>query len=274
MRFSKVGLSYGPADSFVFPLDDGTFTAPFVVRSIDGLDPPGKTVSIGSSLYEGGYLQGSRPINREIVILIGMQPNYSIGETPGDLRDMLYSVLTPKLNVPVSFSLLDDASTVLVTTYGEISKFDSPLFDKDPIAQITMPCTSAFFTKPLYAHPSPGTLLKNPITITNTGNAPTGFDLSITLTAAMSSFSLTNGNGTGKILLTNPFTIGDVIRIVTIAGSRNVTLTRAGVTTSLLPKLSMDSDYLQLHGGVNTLTPSSTNFDITALSFYPRYWGA
>lgn len=274
MRFSKIGLSYGPTESFVFPLDDGTFTAPYVVRKIDGLDPPPVTVFVGDSLYEGGYDQGSRPSNREIVIMLGLQPNYGIGETPSDLRDALYSLLTPKLNYLVTFALLDDNDNVVATTAGRIKAFDAALFEKDGVIQITLPCLSPYFTKDLYEHPSPGTMLKNPITIDNTGNAPTGFDLTLTLTAAMSSFSLTNGNASEKILITYSFTIADEIHINTRAGSRTLTVKRAGVTSSLLPYLSTDSSYIQLHGGSNTLTPSSSSFNINALSYYPRFWGA
>lgn len=274
MRFSKIGLSYGPTESFEFPMDDGTFTAPYVIRSIDGLDPPPITVNIGTSLNEGGYLQGTRPTLRQLVILMGLQPNYGIGQTPGDLRDALYAVLTPKMFYPVTFSLLNDLSQVVASTSGQISKFEAPLSVKDPLVQLTLPCTSSYLEKPLYTHPSPGTLLKNPLTINNTGNAPTGFDITLTLTAAMSSFSLTNGNASQKMLLTYGFTIGDEIRINTRSGERTVTVKRAGVTTSLLAYLSTDSEYIQLHGGNNALTPSSSNFTLNSLKFVPRFWGA
>lgn len=273
MRFAKVKLTFSTTESFTFPLDDGILTSPFVVKSIDGLDPPPISVAVSQSIYEGGVYQGKRPENREITLLMGFQPDYSIGENAGDLRSQLYSMLTPKMRSDLTFSLLDSSDVVLAYTTGQIKKFEAPIFSKDPEVQIVIPCFSSYFVKDRYTVPSPGTLTKNPLTVTHLGNAPTGFKLQVTLTANQSTFSVTNEVNNEWLAFTYAFETGDVITFNTHAGQRTATLLRDGVTSSLLQYLSANSIWFQMHGGVNKFIPSTTSFTLNEISWIPRFWG-
>lgn len=273
MRFEKVKLTFGSLDSYTFPLNDEIMTSPYVVTDIDGLDPPVSAVSIVNSLYEGGTYQGRRPENREIVMMISFHPDYSVGQNAGDLRSELYNLLTPKLGQLLVFSILDGSNNVLAYTSGVVKSCPANIFAKDPTIQVSIPCTSPYLMADRYTYPSPGTMTKSPLTISNSGNAPTGWKFKATLTAAATSFTITNDTNTERLTFTYAFSSGDIIDINTHAGSRVATVTRAGVVTNLLRVISTTSTWFQLHGGTNVLRPSTANFTLNEISYIPRYWG-
>lgn len=258
MRFSKISLSFGPADQVIFPLDDDVFTSPFVVKSVDGLDPPAVTNRL--------------PQNREIVMMLGLQPNYSLGQGPAELRDTLYGLLSPKLNYPVTFKLLTEGSASLADTTGYISKYEANPFTKDPQVQLVIPCDSPYLALSSVIVPSPGSLSKAPIPITNPGNVSVGFIFKITFTLSASSFSLTNANGSKIFQVNYSFLNGDILTIKS-SPQRSVSVLRGAVTTNLLSYITTTSEWLQLHGGLNTFTPSTTNYNLTEVSFDPKLWG-
>jgi len=274
MRFSKVAISYGGTSDFVFPLDSEIETAPYVVKSIDGLDPAQIDVFVSDSILDEGTYQGRSPLKKEIVLLMGFNPNYSIGETTAELRSNLYSMLTPKLGQTLTFKLLDDSSAVVGYIPGMIKQFEGNPFSKDPEVQITIPCFSPYFQLDRYTEPSPGTMTKNPIPMTNLGDAPTGFKLVITLTAAITSFQIQDEVGYAAMHPVYAFASGDIITLNTHPGQRTCTVTRSGVTTNLLPYITAGSSWLMLSGGLNNMAVATgTSFDINEVSHIPRFWG-
>lgn len=277
MRYAKVSLTFGPTNSYIFPLDSTISTASFVVKKIEGLDPPEVDVSIAKTLYEGGLYQGRRPQNRQIIMTLGFQPNYAIGENAGDLRQKLYDILTPKLGTALLFSLLDSSSTLLVSTNAYVSRIEAQSFTNDPDIIITMDCDDAFLKAPAFVHPTPTTIAK-PVVITNAGNAPSGFEIKFTVPQVMSVYYIwTSGDGGSTMAeflkFQYNFTTGDILQFSTIAGKRYASVVRAGVTTNLLPYKSVDSTWFQLTGGVNTIYLNHTGSVVQYLSYTPRYWG-
>lgn len=276
MRFAKVLLSYGTSASFTFPVDSTMETSAFVVKAIDGLQPPEVAVSIAETLYEGGVPQGRRPQNRQITLLMAFQPNYSIGETAGDLRSQLYGLMTPKLGVPVTISLLNSSNVVQVSTTGFVRRMEAPIFSKDPEVQITIDCLSPYLSGPVFTEPSPSTLAK-PVVINNPGNAPSGIEIKFRIVTATTGFQIYTGSAGNQIDLLSftsiSFVANDIIQFSTIAGKRYASYVRSGVTTNLLPYKTSTSNWMQLHGGSNTILFQYSDVVITYLSYTPRYWG-
>lgn len=274
MRFSKVAISYGGTSDFVFPLDSEIETAPYVVKSIDGLDPAQIDVFVSDSILDEGQYQGRSPLKKEIVLLMGFNPNYSIGETTAELRSRLYSLLTPKLGKTLTFKLLDDSSTVVGYISGMIKGFEANPFSKDPEVQITIPCFSPYFQLDRYTEPSPGTLNKNPIPMMNLGDAPTGFKLVLTFTTAYTSFQIENEDSSSAFHPVYNFAVGDILTINTHPRQRVCTVTRSGVVTNLLPVITPASEWLMLSGGLNNMpVVTGTGFNINEVSHIPRFWG-
>jgi hypothetical protein len=279
MTYDYVIFQYGPTGStenVQFNLDSPNPVAEYVLESVSGLGPPPIDVIMADKVFEGGTFQGRRPQNREIVMLIGFRPLYTVGSrTVADLRRNLYGSLTPKGGYVPTFHILDlQAVLPTVSSKGYIKNIEPNIFSKDPQVQITMQCDSPYFSHAQFTHPTPGSL-NGLVTlpITNAGDAPTGFDISIKLLASTSSFVLTNTTANQLIRINYAFLANDTLRINTINGERNVTVTRGAVTTNLLNMMSLDSIWLQLVGGLNNIVPNQTTYQIVSLRYTSKMWG-
>lgn len=276
MTFTKIRLKWGPGagDLLTFRFGGINLNDPYLVKSITGLEPPLQPVAISEKAEEGGGYQGRRPDNREIVILMGFQPDYSNNQTVESLRRALYPMLTPKLRYTVNVTLLNDAETETWRTWGYVSKIVPNIFAKDPETQITIECLAPFWVSDQYVYPTPANLSgQTSFTIVNAGDAPSGFEAQFTMTAATTFFRLFTEDEADWIHITYPFQIGDIVYINTTMGSRQVTMTRSGVTTNMLQYFSPNTSWLQLDGGANVFKPNVTTYTCQFWRHTPRYWG-
>ena len=277
MKHTRAQFLWGPdiQDKITFNLKPVTSNpSSYVVKSISGLEPPSITINTTDQIFEGSIYQGRRPEGREIIMLLGMSPNYSLGENFGDLRTKLYSLLTPKLNLPITFRLLGDSDTPWVETKGYIKRIEAPIFSEDPEVQITMSCLGPYFDAwPVNFSPVSSLSGTNPIPITNTGDAPSGFLATFVPTVNMSSFKLSNANETQSIEFVYNFLANDRIWIDTRIGFRSATRVRSGASINLLPYMTQGATWLQLHGGLNNIKISTASYLVEYLYYTPRHWG-
>lgn len=277
MHFSNIRLAFEGTGGTVYsaidlPVDSAILTSPFVLKSAEGLGPPDINISVSNSVDSGSSYRGLQPQPRQPVLLIGYQPNYASGQTVADLRALIYGLLTPVADLPVTLAIQDASRVTIARTYGQISKIEPNIFSKDPEVQITLVCFSAYLQNWNQVIASPGTMSTNPIVLTNIGDAPSGFNMSIKLTADRSMFSLTDPYGTALKFNYN-FVANDVITFDTTPGSRMAKVTRAGVDTNLLPYQDPSSVWLQMRGGANSYTPSTQSIVILSAYLNYNYWG-
>ena len=277
MRFTKIQLIWGSADQERLTLDIDQITpeTPYVVKSVSGLEPPDVTISIGERVLEGGVYQGRRPTNREIVILLSFQPNYENGEDPSTLRKALYQILTPRLDATLICRFWDHISNYWVQAFCHTKRIESNPFTKDPEVQITLSCLSAYLEEPIYTEPNPATLSgKSTMSITNRGDAPTSLMLTTVLTAATDTYTLTGNSPSQFMKFTYAFLANDKVVIDTTPGNRTATRIRTGVgNLNLMPYLSVDSNWLMLEPGVNSIKSNVTAFTVESLKHIPKHWG-
>jgi len=259
---------------------DGTVNLPitgvlpsdkFILKSIEGLGPPEFLVNIGKTLLQGGIYQGNHPQQRQLVIRVGLNPDYSVGETVEGLRETLYGMVVPTLDY-LTFQIWDD-TTLTAIAKGWVSKFEAVPFSKDPEVQITVECQDAYFVAPEFLDLDLSGMSKSVLTIDNIGSTPTGFYLQITLTASLSSFSLIRSSPTDEIFTTHAFLSGDTFEVDTRDGLRDVYSVRSGVKTSLLDVTVFDPGWLQLRRGINSFAMSSTSFNYSNCVYTPHYLG-
>lgn len=243
----------------------------FVVKSVDGLGPSERTVFISEKTYQGKTVS-----NRQVVILLDLYPDWTAGETPSDLRDDMYAMLAPGLTDALSLRLMNGEG-VQAQVDAVASGCEIVPFSKDPVLQITLDCLSPYFKSPTswsYGDANFGGL-KTGYVVPNLGNAETGFAQEITFTAGLASWALYKG-GAGlapKFQLDYAFLSGDVLQINTTKYERYVRRVRSGVTLDLLPYLTQDSKWLQLHAGNNTFWTSSQSFNWGTVIQTPLYEG-
>lgn len=267
MYFTKIRLN--GLSTVDLPIVNATPSDTYILKDATGLGPPEIDVSIINTLYAGGFYQGRRTQTREIVLVVGLNPDFRSSQTAADLRASLYGMLTPGAIDQVSLEIMNE-DTVLVSTIGHIKKLEIAPFSKVPAVQITIACLEQYFQalSDLYLDPGSKT---NP-SIVNQGTASAGFHMEVVLTSALSGWTLTNENSE-KIQVGHAFSIGDTLIIDTRPGLRGVWRKRSGVTTTILSGLTTDSVWLMLHGGTNTFTTSSPAFDWGDVYYKPQYWG-
>lgn len=288
MYFSKIRLA---GLTNVDLLKDGARPSdPYIFKSADGLGAPEGDVSIQQTLYQGGVYQGRRPQLREIVIRVGLNPNWNVGQTSADLRDELYGLLTPSYGEIMKVQLMDDTD-IVAQTDGVVKRIEPVLFAKEPEAQITISCTQSYLTAPIDLYLSSlAKVIDGSYTIfdiPNAGTAPSGFYLSMVFNSdhggslQISQYGVTFG----PILSITPdtaFAAGDQLEVNTIAGQRGLWVTRSGSSTrhSLIDQANNAGAngmmWLQLHGGLNRFKVNNTDFawgPVFAFMQTPAFWG-
>jgi hypothetical protein len=261
---------------------DGTVNLPiidvlpsdkFILKNIDGLGPPEFLVNIGKTIYQSGIYQGNQPQQRQLVIRVGLNPDYSVGETVEGLRETLYGMIIPPVDY-LTFQIWNGAILTAIAK-GWVSKFEVVPFSKDPEVQITIDCQDAYFTAPELVEVDLVGMSKSVLTIDNIGSVPTGFLIDIVLTANLSVFSITRSNPLDQIAVSSDFLIGDEITINTNDGSRGVWRNRSDVVISLIDNMDTNPDktWPKLRRGINSFAMSSTSFNYNSVTYTPHYLG-
>lgn len=251
-------------------------TDKYFIKSVDGFGPPDRDIAIASTAA-GGRFQGVTVQDRELVVLIGLNPDWDSGETPKVLRDNLYTMLNtgydPKVDVQLMSGLLPVAHE-----YAYISKFETALFSADPMVQITFKTLNPTFRSLGPISYNPEDLSESTPDIYNYGTAETGFMFAVAFTGSMSSWYIKQAeNQNIGMTFKTSFASGDILSVSTIPGQRYVHLKKhRGKVKNSLSILTGDSEWIQLHPGHNHfLMPSKTgNWDWNGkLSFTLHYWG-
>lgn len=283
MRFTKLRLV--GANSIDLPIEGVETAGVFLLKSADGLGPPEVEVRISDTAGEGGVYQGRRARNRQVVVLIGLQPEWDLGQTAEELRTLLYGLLTPKFGQMVGLEIHDETGQ-LAFARGHISRFEAAIFSEDPAVQVTLDCDHPYLKAPATKVQVPVETVSGTQTfldISNEGTAPSGFTMGITFTAATPGLvTLSDEASDGeRISISTPggFAAGDSLIIDTRQTQRGLWKVKAGQTAqiSILNDLVVETSvWMQLYGGTNRLRLNSVDFDWYApvmFAHLPTYWG-
>jgi hypothetical protein len=275
---TKVEVQTTRGTSLVLPIVDPENG--LVVASIEGLDPV-KAVLVSSSFAgvdgEKYHPSGSRREKRNVKLKLDFDPDY-VGNTTESLRNMLYAYLMPKSEVNLRFH---NESGLYVDIWCVVESFDDPLFVKDPDATISLIGHDPDFVNPVQVSFAGNTVSDATTTdIVYPGTVETGFDLTLAINRAVSTFTIYNtppGGNTRQLdfAAATPFSAGDSLRISTVFGAKGAWLTRAGVTSSLLYGVSMQSAWIKFEGpGTNKFRVFTSDAAIPyTLKYYTRYGG-
>ncbi len=267
MRLSK--LRFNGLNVVDFPIIGVKPTDLYILKNVDGLGPPEVDVSIAQTLNAGGVYQGRRPHSRQIVALVGLNPNYSLGEVPGDLRTSLYGMLTPGYVDNIVVQIIDDEEVVASTT-GYVSKMEINPFSDTPEVQIAVECLQQYLVAENEVFLEPPDKVSPEIV--NLGTAPAGIFMEVQFTTDLPGWTLSDISGQ-KMEINYSFLTGDILTIDTRPGHRGIWVSRLGVLTNIIWALSADSIWYMLHGGTNTFSTSSSSFDWGDVFYLPQFWG-
>lgn len=258
-------------------------SGPYVLKSAEGLGPPEVVVRLKRTVLEKAVYQGKTAALRQIIALVGLQPDWNEGQTPEELRTELYSLLTPRYGQMVRAEIVHNG-VVQGYAQGQLSKLEVALFTKDPAVQITLDCDYGYLL-------APDTVVQEPVkgpaggglgfSVLNEGTAPAHFRMGVILRAATgTTIALSDSNPQGQKLQIDGinWAAGDHLIIDTRPGQRGVwRRAQGGAMVSVLNNLNADiSEWMHLYGGNNDLILGTTAFDWdpdTKFIHQPAYWG-
>lgn len=272
-------------DTVILPIVGATSREEFLLKEASGLGPPDVDVHMGTTLYAGDIYHGRRPQAREIVLRVGLNPDYS-NTAVSDLRARLYQLLSTKqaLKIWVRFvydetDLNLDPNDYAYVIDGYFKRVEIVPFSKDPEVQITITCPQALFSHPVE-------LTFGTLDVFNPGTAPTPFYITMTLNeytndVVIYTIPFEEDNYISQGYSLYPY---DILELNTDPGSRGFWFTRDdgfgyAPVLDITGFLSQDSKWPTLYNGDNEIAIKSSidglDVDVTidTISFTPRYWG-
>jgi hypothetical protein len=271
---TAIDVTNPSGDTLQFPVQDPQ--GGYIVREVTGLDPVNASL-ITSTLaqVDGAQMQNSRRDVRNITMKLGLKPNYTI-DTVQSLKSALYDYLMPKANVNLGFYI--DGSLYVITS-GQVETFENAMFSANPEVDISIICYDPDLYAPASVTVSDHTQSDNITTKTvqYNGTSEAGIIYNLHVNRNLSSFSLTNTNPDNvnqKVEFTGSFIPGDEIVLNTIKGQKAVTLTRAGITTSILYFMSSSPIWPSLKKGANLIGAFAPGIGISYdLIYTPKFGG-
>lgn len=256
-------------------VSDGLF-----IEEIEGLEPVKATlVSSSFANVDGEQNHSSRREARDVKLKVGLETNYATN-TVRSLRSLLYSYFMPKSTVFLRFVHDDDFAVDIV---GTVETFETPIFTKEPQADISVRCFN-----PDFVVPSPTVL--ELVTVDGTeenegwldidydGTVETGIVLELSLNRVENLITVYNqspSSGLRQLDFSAPLVVGDTLRLSTVSGAKGATLTRAGTITSVLYGVDPQSAWLTLEQGINRFRVYATGTPAIpyTLEYLTRYGG-
>lgn len=261
-------LRFVGAKNVDLPLLGANSSGPFVLKGAEGLGPTEVTVKMARTVLEKAIYQGKSASLRQIVALVGVQPNWDVGQTAEELRTELYSLLTPRYGKMVRAEIISNGE-VKGYAQGHISRMEPALFTKDPAVQITMECDYAYFLSPTVKIQEPVQRTVSGIRafdVENDGTALSGFRMGVILRSNVgTTLTLSDEDPQGQKIVIRGinWVSGDKFLVDTRPGTRGIWRGAGGtIYQSILNYLDAgESDWFGLYSGDNTLLLNTASFD-------------
>lgn len=253
-----------------FPILGVSDTSPYVIKHIDGLDPVAASVSTSTyAPIDGGVVQGSRLDNRNIVITFGYRPDYTTVDPGQKLRRDLYRYFSPKRNIRLTF-LNTDGRPVQID--GTVETHETPIFSKDPEAQVSILCPDPNFSAT--ASITQNGVTGTPLTLSSVGSAQSGFVFDITTPRVLAGIAVQTGEYS-ELNYSRSLLVNDRVRISTVRGGKTVYLFRDGQSINDLDRIaggSMSIGFDDFSPIFNARVSGDHALPYT-LTYTPRYLG-
>jgi len=250
LTLSKVEVRTDQGVMLPLLLDD--ISEGILVQKITGLGPVrANIVSSSFARLDGEQYQSSRREKRNIVLQLGLEPDYT-NQTVREIRNRLYQFFLPKKRVNLRF-YTDNFPTVDISGYVE--SFDADLFTRDPSAGISVLCFDPDFYEPTQVTVS-GSTVSSGVTgnIDYEGTVDTGVVFQLKVNRSITGFTIFNtpaGQPVQSLQVTGNFLSGDTIDISTVPGDKFAQMTRGGTRSSILYAVSPYATWTSLQPGNN-----------------------
>jgi hypothetical protein len=248
---------------------------PYQINDIEGLEPV-KATLIASSYAggEGEVFQSATREARNIKIKLDLDPDFDT-QTYTSLRQGLYSFFSPKSQVKLRFF---SDSGLYVDINGVVEDFSSPQFQQDPKVDISIMCHQPDLVDPRIVQVDGFTVDDTTFTVLEyPGTVETGTVVTLNINRTLTEFTIYNIDEGGNLLqldFTGELEADDVLVVSSLRGSKGITLTRSGISSSLLYGKSPQSQWIQLDQGDNNFRIYAPGDPVPyVLEYVVRYGG-
>lgn len=243
--------------SLDLPIDqdvDNTLTMEYFVLDVVGLDPVKANITTTEyALEDGVYLQMSRLEERNIVLTLGMNPDYA-ERTVQYLREKLYQYFMPGVGLRLVFH---DSSYVSREIRGVVEDLEFPIFTSDPMASISILCPDPHFSSVEILDQTYQSTPQNDWAGLNyNGTSPAGVVVELTPDTDITGirFEIQNESGRVEALSYSPtIPSGTTLRIDTRRGQRSLLAVQGSNKHNMLHGVSGSSLWPMLHPGENLI---------------------
>ena len=241
-----------------------------LVDEIDGLGPVKATITSSDfAQLDGSQFQSSRRENRNIIITISLEPDWSI-ETVEDLRRRVYDHFMPKSDVELKL-YFDNRNTLSIK--GMVESAEPEIFSAEPKIVVSIICFDPDFVD--YELQLVEGFTSESITATEVyydGTVEAGFNFGLFVDRNLTDFSIYMNES--QMDFSGILQAGDLLNIRTIPGDKFVRLTRTGNESSYLYGISPQSKWLTLEPGNNQFRVYAVGASIPyTMGYINRYGG-
>lgn len=279
MRVTSVDLYSNDKRRVKFDVVGPDVRNPYLLKGIAGTDAEEIIPMFygqGSESHEK-YYDMKMPA-RELVIRIGLNPNYQLSQRAGDLRDNLLRMISSKRGGLIQIRLNDGAvSTAAIS--GFITKFVGPITGKEPEAQITIRCDDPLFKALTPTNAILASIADSPFTVIDpVSTAPHGFKMKVAFSANHSDFVMvpTGGSPDWEFQIDYDFLTGDELYISSDTDDKHVYRVRSAATLHLADLIVPGSIWpIMFPEEENEFTITGHNDDMTIDEWYwyETFWG-
>lgn len=269
---TMVTVQNASGDTLSLPLADSS--GGYSVRDIQGLNPVKATLSSSTlAQVDGADPQNARREPRNITMKIGLEPDYAATSVAG-LRSNLYGYLIPTSVITLSL-WADDI--LWGTTVATVESFENNMFSSDPEIDISLICYDPAFYAPAETLINASTVSNtDQVTIPYQGSIDAGMIFTLLFDRSVTELRLYNTRPDNKIQLfsvSGSFLSGDKLVMQSMDRQKKLTLTRAGLTSSVLFFLDTTSDWPTLMRGDNLFRAYATGAAIAYTIEYTAKYG-
>lgn len=258
---------------------DPTSQSPYIVKDIIGLDADDITPKYYASDMSDNKYYDLALKKREVVIKVGLNPNFALGKSYAALRDDLYRLVQSSRTGAIQLRFNDETG-VKAAVSGFVTRFESPNFTRTPEVQLTISCNESML-KAVDEVNVPVEFLVNPLTIItdDESTAPHGVRFGLQFTDTVIDASIQDAlpanwafevNLTGSSL--TEFVIGDELHLSSEANNRYLYLVRGFDIIHLVDRIIPTSIWPLMFPGENQFMRSEfIRWDY--ITYFPTYWG-
>lgn len=260
---------------------DPTNQSPYMIKDITGLDAEEIIPKFYSTDFSNKKYFDLSLNRREIVMLIGLNPNFALGQSTASLRDTLYKLIAASRTGAIKL-IFKDGNATKAQISGFITKIESLSFTKTPEVKLTIHCEEGLLkaTEETSFNFDDFDIEINDIIITDSNStAPHGFRFGVEFVGYIPEFSIQDAevpnwkfqvNLTGSPLV--QFIAGDHLHFSSEVNNRYLYIVRGDTTLHLADRILPTSIWPIIFPGPNTFILS----DLVIweyFKYFSTYWG-